>query len=225
MKLNFNYLENRIEMKAGEIRALEIENKSYFYRIISELAAINRGEIIEGIQLYDENDNEMNAENKFSILIDYFDFENYTKKYMSSICKNLGKEIDEIERNEILKIYTKLVKKTEKVVNKFDFSISLKADFDLEKLLKLLNATLVLKETLLENLMLLIDIEKVLNTKKVLVFVNLKEYLEKNEIKELYKYAIYNNINIMLIDSRAYGPCLEYEKKLIIDSNFDEFMI
>lgn len=40
-----------------------------------------------------------------------------------------------------------------------------------------------------------------------------------------YKYAIYNNIKIVLIDSQSYGIKLEYENKLIIDENLDEFVL
>ena len=36
---------------------------------------------------------------------------------------------------------------------------------------------------------------------------------------------IQNKINIILIDSQCYGGTLEYENKLIIDRNLDEFMI
>ena len=78
---------------------------------------------------------------------------------------------------------------------------------------------------MLDNLLLLIDLENTLKFNNILVFVNLKQYLSKNELIEFYKYAIYNKIQILLIDSQAYGVTLEYEKKLIIDENLDEFVI
>lgn len=34
-----------------------------------------------------------------------------------------------------------------------------------------------------------------------------------------------NKIRILLIDSQCYGCTIDYEKKLIIDENLDEFMI
>ena len=81
------------------------------------------------------------------------------------------------------------------------------------------------KDELLDNLLLLIDLENTLKFNNILVFVNLKQYLSKNELIEFYKYAIYSKIQILLIDSQAYGVTLEYEKKLIIDENLDEFVI
>ena len=81
------------------------------------------------------------------------------------------------------------------------------------------------KEELLDNLLLLIDLEKELNSNNILFFVNLKQYLIKEEIKEFYKYSIYNQIKIVMIDSQSYGVNLDNEKKLIIDDNLDEFML
>ena len=75
---------------------------------------------------------------------------------------------------------------------------------------------------MLENLFCLIDLESMFNLDKLLVFVNLKLYLDKDELIELYKYSLYNNVNIILIDSVSYGVKLDYESKLIIDNNLDE---
>ena len=61
--------------------------------------------------------------------------------------------------------------------------------------------------------------------KGILVFINLKQYLSKNELLELYKYSIYNQVQIILIDSQSYGVTLEYEKKLIIDDNLEEIVL
>ena len=81
------------------------------------------------------------------------------------------------------------------------------------------------KDEIIEKLLLLIDIEKIFHINKLLIFVNLKQYLTKEELKELYKYSIYNNVKILLIDSECYGTCNEFEKKLIIDENLEEFVL
>lgn len=80
-------------------------------------------------------------------------------------------------------------------------------------------------DDLLDNLLLLIDLEKVLKINEILFFINLKQYLSQEELIEFYKYAIYNEIKIVLVDSQSYGVKLDYEKKLIIDANLDEFVL
>jgi len=69
------------------------------------------------------------------------------------------------------------------------------------------------------------DIENVFKIDVLLVFVNLKQYLSTNELAELYKYSLYNDVQILLIDSQSYGATIDNEKKLIIDSNLDEFLL
>ena len=81
------------------------------------------------------------------------------------------------------------------------------------------------KEELLDNLLLLIDLETILNSNKVLCFINLKQYLSKEELEELYKYATYNSVNFILIDSIKYNCIKEYEKLIIIDENLEDYML
>ena len=98
-------------------------------------------------------------------------------------------------------------------------------DKDINNIVKLIKLSINYKNDLLDNLLLLIDLEKILKISNILIFVNLKQYLEQEELIELYKYAIYNQIKIILIDSQAYGTKLLYEKKLIIDKDLVEFML
>ena len=97
--------------------------------------------------------------------------------------------------------------------------------FDISIITKMLKVKVNEKEDIMDNLLLLIDIEKELKLNKLLIFINLKQYLNKEELIEFYKYAIYNKLNIILIDSQSYGVTSKYEKKLIIDTNLDELML
>lgn len=223
MKLQINYLENEIIINKGEINSIEVENKTYFYRIIKDLISYNDGGS-ENVIFYDDI-GEIKLENKISLIIDYFNFDLHIKKYTTKILKKIDDEISENERIDLAKIYVKLSEKINKIINNFDFNIEINNDFELEKTLKYLNIGISSKENILENLMLLIELEKTLRLSNLIVFVNLKEYLEKEELVELYKYAIYNDVQLLLIDYRSYGVSLQYEKKLIIDSNLEEFLI
>lgn len=223
MKLHFNYLEHEIDLRDDSISVLEVENKSYFYRIVNDLFLLNVGET-EEVRCYD-GENEVVLENKIHIVVDFFNFDSSIKKYLTSICKNIEKELSEAEKLEIIKKYAKFSKEIEKAINKFDFSIRLNGTLEFEKALKFLNAEIEKKESIFENLILLIDLEKTLRSNKLIVFINLKNYLTKNELIELYKYAIYNDVRLLLVDANTYGIELDFEEKLIIDSNLDEFMI
>lgn len=225
MKLNVNYFENNIEMYSDKVNVIEIENKSYFYRFIKELISITNSEVVEEITFFDNNNKEVNMSTKMKIFVDYFNFEFNSKKYSNDINKYIINEIDENDRINITKNYNKLIESFLKILNKSELPLQLMEEVSVENIIKNLKLTLNEKNNILDNLFLLVELEKILKTNNLLIFINLKQYLKKEELTELYKYSIYNNINIILIDSQSYGTTLEYEKKLIIDVNLDEFLI
>ena len=55
--------------------------------------------------------------------------------------------------------------------------------------------------------------------------MNLKQFLTKEEIIEFYKYATYNSIKIIMIESSKYDYFGDYEKVIIIDQSLEESML
>lgn len=225
MKIKINYLENIISLSNEKIMSIEVENKNYFYRIVSNIYSIINGEVQEDITIYDNNEKELNMSNKIKIFIDYFNMEFDSKKYTNDINKYIINEMDENDKVNLLKSYNKLISSFLKILNKSDLPLQILEEITVENIIKNLKLTINSKNTLLENLMLIIELEKTLKTNNLLVFINLKQYLINQELIELYKYALYNNVIILLIDSQSYGTTIDYESKLIIDSNLDEFML
>ncbi|MCI9434797.1 MAG: type II-A CRISPR-associated protein Csn2 [Bacilli bacterium] len=225
MKLNIKYIDNNILIDNENIYSIEIENKKSFYRLANDFVSISLGNSVDDINLYDDNFEEVNILGKVSIIIDYFNINFDVKKYNAEINKIVLKNIDEKMQQEFLTNYRKLYNSLKKVLNDIDLPLLITNEFDLDNLLKLFKISINKNDNLLDNLLLLIDLEKLLNINKFIIFVNIKQLLDKNELEELYKYALYNSVNLLLIDSQCYGVCLKNEKKLIIDENLDEFMI
>lgn len=225
MKLNIKYIDNNILIDNENIYSIEIENKKSFYRLVNDFVSISFGNSVDDINLYDDNFEEVNILGKVSIIIDYFNINFDVKKYNAEINKIVLKNIDEKMQQEFLTNYRKLYNSLKKVLNDIDLPLLIANEFDLDNLLKLFKISINKNDNLLDNLLLLIDLEKLLNINKFIIFVNIKQLLDKNELEELYKYALYNSVNLLLIDSQCYGVCLKNEKKLIIDENLDEFMI
>ena len=119
----------------------------------------------------------------------------------------------------------KIINLYKKELNNIDLPLVLDTDLDIENITKLIKVSIDTNKELINNLFTLIDLENIFQTKNILVFINLKQYLSKEEIEELYKYSIYNRITLLLIDSQSYGTTLTNERKLIIDENLDEFML
>ena len=225
MNLTIKYLDNDIDIKKNEVYALEIENKNYFYRIVRDLHNICDNNIVDDIYLSDDNNNEINYFDKFKMFIDFFDFNLNSKKITNEIIKYVNKNISVEVKESILNQYNKIIKLYKKELNNIDIPLTIETEIDSDNITKSLKIRIEAKQNLIDNLLLLIDMESILETKNILIFVNLKQYLTKSELEELYKYSIYNGVSILLIDSQCYGGTLNNEKKLIVDENLDEFMI
>jgi len=218
-------IDNEILIEQGSVTVVEIENKSYFYNVISELYSFMNGEVVDTIKFFDNSSKEIMMTGKIEILLNFFNLQFDSKKYISELTKRISNEVTEEQRDEIIKIFKRLQSIYKKMLNNIDLPLSINSDINIDSISKILKIEIKTKNSLLENLLTIIDLERELKLHKLLYFVNLKQYLHIDELKELYKYAIYNQINIVLIDSQSYGTTLEYERKLIIDNNLDEFML
>lgn len=222
MKITVSYLENNIEINNENINVLEIENKKIFFRLINDLNQICNGNVIEEIKTFID-DKEVSIINKVNVISDYFNID--FSKYMLSINKLINENLKDNSDKSLLLLYKKLIQKYNSIISTVDLPIMVNNDVTIESLTKLLKLKINYKNSIIENLFSIIELERSLKSSKFIVFVNLKQYLDDNELKELYKYSIYNNVNIILVDSQCYGCSHDFEKKLIVDDNLVEFMV
>lgn len=223
MNMKINYIDNTIDLK-NSVNVIEIENKNYFYRFVNDLYSIYNIGYSDNISFF-KKDEEKNLNGKIKIFINFFDFQFDSKKYINDLSKYVNENIDESDRNNLFNLYNKIIKLYKRILNNIDLPLNIEENVTIDNLTKLVKLSINYNNELLDNLLLLIDLEKALNTKNILIFVNLKQYLNKTELIEFYKYAVYNEIKLLLIDSQTYGTTVEYEKKLIIDGDLDEFML
>lgn len=225
MNLKINYFDNNIKIENDYIQVIEIENKKTFYRLVSNLYKIKNDEKLDEVFFYDDNNQEINMYNKVDLYVNFFDIDLNSKKNLNALNKNIINSLTDNVKEEILNNFKKLSRSFTKILSDIDLSLSLNDNITVDDIIKLLKISINKTDDLLINLLLLIDLEKVLKINEVLFFINLKQYLSQEELIEFYKYAIYNEIKIVLVDSQSYGIKLDYEKKLIIDANLDEFVL
>ena len=225
MNLKINYFDNNIKIENDYIQVIEIENKKTFYRLVSDLYKIKNDEKLDEVFFYDDNNQEINMYNKVDLYVNFFDIDLNSKKNLNALNKNIINSLTDNVKEEILNNFKKLAKSFTKILSDIDLPLSLNDNITVEDIIKLLKISINKTDDLLNNLLLIIDLEKVLKINEILFFINLKQYLSQEELIEFYKYAIYNEIKIVLVDSQSYGIKLDYEKKLIIDVNLDEFVL
>lgn len=222
MKIKINFIDSIIDFDISNVYAFELYNKKYLYRISDLFYKVSIGELSEEIKLF-KGLEETNISNKLKFFTNYFNFD--YKQYFSDLLKYVNKNIEETSQKNIIKIYYKFINKIKSELADLELPIKIKEYESIEEILKSTKLYIEQKEYLLDNLLLLIDLEKELHLDNILCFLNLKFYLSELELKEFYKYAIYNNIKIIMIDSKEQLHIKNYEKIIVIHENLDENMI
>ncbi len=223
MKLCVSYIDNDIILDSDHITVIEIENKKYFYRFVKSLFDISNNQKNDDIVFYDTNEKEISP--SIEILNNYFEIDVNTKRNIGELYKLIVSNLDGNMIQELTSNYKRIYRTLNKILGNIELPLVTQQEYENDLFLKTFKVAISMKESLLDNLLLIIDVNKLLKLYNIIIFVNLKQYLSKDELQELYKYAIYNNIQILLIDSQSYGTTIEYESKLIIDDSLDEFML
>ncbi len=218
MKFRVSFIETCIETSDEYIRCMEIENKNYFYRLVYLLNNYYENK--------DSND-ELTLIDKFDykLVTDYFNININDKKMLNAVFKFVKENVDEASYDKLLKAYQKIHTLFKTAIYDIDIPITTEEEINMDNIIKLMGIKVKEEEGILKNLLILIELIRELKNYDMLILINLKQYLTNEELQELYKYAIYNKVTILLIDNSCYGIAKKYEKKLIIDDNLEEFVI
>lgn len=226
MILSIFGFENKIIFKEDRVNVLEIYNKKMFYNLVDLINTKCNGEDDENNQIVLlENDQSIKFEGNIFILTDVFNLDLNTKKVLNKIYRLISNNISNRQDYELNNLMLKLRNYFVEEINELPFEFNMSSELETETLLKAFNLKLDVScyITLIEKLEFIIDLIATLGLAKILVIPNLKIYLNETEIVEIYKYAIYNNINLMILENCCYETLLDYEVKNIIDNEFDEF--
>lgn len=222
-------LENDITFAEEYINILQIQDKKLFTNVINSLNDnINNIEDTKERIIILEGDTEIKIEKEVLMIIDVFNIDFNQKKIQSALYNKIEKIYkQEFERmSEFQTIFQKLQLNVLDVFNEFPFEFNYKESIGIQEYLKLLGLKISNnKGKITDTIFSLIDVVKYLSVTKILIFVNLKLYLIDDELKEIYKYAMYKKVNILLIETGEEKEPLENEKILYIDSDYDEIIL
>ncbi len=222
-------LENDIIFKEEYINVLQIQDKKLFTNVINSLNDnINNIEDTKERIIILDNDIEIKIEKEVLMIIDVFNIDFNQKKIQSALYNKIEKIYkQEFERmSESQTIFQKLQLNVLDVFNEFPFEFNYKESIGIQEYLKLLGLKISNnKGKIIDTVFSLIDVVEYLSAAKLLVFVNLKLYPSDDELNEIYKYAMYKKVNILLIETGEEKEPLENEKILYIDSDYDEIVL
>jgi len=223
MKLRINGFENEINLNDNKVNLIQIDNPKLLVHIIETInEKINELENNEIILLNDNNE-ELNFSKEVILIFDVFNIDYNSRKYINKIYEYIKDNIELAQDGFIDKLNDNIRRKILSELNELPFNFSIKDSVDIIDLLKVYNIKIDQYSymNVLERLELLIEIMSVLDIGKVLIIPNLKSYMIEEDLLELYKYALYNNISLIILEKQK-SKKLKYEQILSIDNEFDE---
>ena len=226
MKIKIKGFENELKLNADDkCYSIQIENKKLYQSILSE--CINEDDEKQLI-LIDNKENSCEIEKHILFISDPYNEEVNNKKILTKIYEIISKSINEnIEL--ITKIDTNLYKIREIIINEAnELPIEFESldDIKITDILTLFKLKIDTKSyiTIVDRINLMIEIMSIIKSDLILCFFNLKSILEKQQIIEIEKYALYHNIKLLLIEPNLYDN-IENEITLQINKNFEDEII
>lgn len=220
--------ENKIIFKSEKINVLEIYDKKSFANFIGYINEQCNGEGEEDNRIVLMNDSKRQKIGKnIFLLTDLFNIDFNSKKILNKIYAVIEQNIKNRQDDEINKIILSLRKYLIDEINEIPFEFNMNSDIDVQDLLKIFNVKIDTScyISIVEKIEFIIDIISNFKIAEILVIPNLKTYLNEYELLEIYKYSIYNNVNLLLVENVLENKLLKYEQKNIIDENFDEMLL
>lgn len=227
MKLKINGFENEIQFDDEHINVLTINNSKCFSHIIGILNDKINGIESNEIFLLDEKNQEIKMDKKAYIVLDVFNIDYNSRKVLNKIYDIIAENIEKNQDYKVDKMVMELRNYIIQEINELPFEFVMKSELEIPEILKLYNLKIddVNYTSILEKVEILIDIISTLKFADILIIPNLKLFLSSEELVELYKYSLYNNIKLLLIERKSINKKLNYEKIMYIDENFDEIIL
>ena len=224
MRLSFSGLERPIDIVGGRPYVLEVENQALFTRLCQSLRGGEGRFAPEPYTVWNE-EVELRPEAAMLFVDSPLDLPWDDKALMGEVTKRFERMLldDEELRGEIDVAAQSIVSKFLSLGMDFNADYYFGIEWDVRRFAKTFGFGIDrTQNTLLDSLIDFMSLALDASCQKVLVFVNLKTFLTKNELRELYKHAFFSKIHLLLIENRRDEADYEYEQKRTIDLHFLE---
>lgn len=226
MKLKINGFTNELEFYEDKVNLLVIKDTKCYTNIIQKLNDKIEGLESDEIFLLDENDKELKIKKEMYMLLDLFNIQYNSKKILEKIYEKIANNIENSDNTKLQSMLVELRKYIVEEINELPLEFTMSDNINIVNMLKLYDVKIdtLAYGTILERIEFLIDLNAILNIFNIIVIPNLKIFLSEKELIELYKYSLYNNVKLLVIE-KNFEKKLEYEHIWLIDESFDDYII
>lgn len=219
MKLQLKNFNFNVDLD-DKINTIIIENTIEYRKIVNSF--INELNIKDGNILLSKDIELLMPDKYLFTFYDYFSFD-INKYALNKFYKKL-KEISMLEySSETSNLKNKIEEYVYKITKEYDLYLDISCDLDIIEILKSLNVKIKQYDKLsLDKIINYMNIISEIFNIKYFVFISVKNYLTEKEILDFYKYIIYNEFNVVLVEPNNVKTIQTKEKTYIIDKDLCE---
>ena len=217
MKLVHSEYDIKIELKENNVNLLVIENRKLMTELVYEL--YNQCNGLDGRFVLSNDMKELKIDKEASIVLEPFTINCNDRKVISKLYQELEELALENLYAESMELYSNILKYSNELCQMVPYNLKIRSDLTPTDIIKLSNVKIEedggsLLEKLVNYLGVMCNICRI----KLVIFVNIKTFLNNDELEELYKYANYNKIQLLMIES-IYNNDIMCEKTIVIDKD------
>lgn len=225
MNIAFSGLDAPVKVTPGFTTTLQIENEMFFSRIVRSLSYPDGHFALEPFTLW-ADDNELRPSAALMFVSDVLVLPWDDRSLMGEVTKRFERWFleDEDLRREVEEfdavLSSKLLEMGFGMNSDFQFAL----EWDLKKYLKFRGFGVGIQDdaTLLDNIIDFLSLALDAGCKKTIVFVNLKTFLTKNDLKTFFEHVFYSKLSVLLLENKQDNVEHDYEQKTVVDQLFLE---
>lgn len=226
MKLVFEGLEQALEIDSGFPSVFQVENQALFSRLVGSLVSQEGRYAKEAYSLW-ENEEEVSPKGSFLFVPDVFNLPWDDRSLLGEVVKRIEKDLidDEDTRMGLEKVEQVFASRLMELSGGLSADYAFGIEWNLPKCLKMLGfgVDAMPEEKLIDSLISFLSLALDAKCSKVLLFVNLKTFLTKNELKRLYEHIFYTKTKVLMLENKHDVESYQYERKQVIDLDFLEY--
>lgn len=219
MKLVHKYLSRPLVLEENKVNVVVIENPDMLTGMIDDM--LNEIEEKNERYILSHDDSRIDISKHIELITDVFSLDINDKKFLNKLYADLKTEasndkfyVKTMELNSMISAYLS------DLTDLDGFSVMHEEDGDLSYIFKAFNLRFCDEAVgLCEKVAEYITVCNEFLKKDIFIFVNLKSFINDVEISELYEYAFYKKIHLILLENHCSNNVLTDEDVRIIDND------
>lgn len=222
MRLANKYFETIFDINCDIINTLVVENQEFFRSCVHGMQNLYDKE--ESDFIFSDNYEEIVLGEKIELISDYINLDRNDKRLANGLVKFFTRAMAE-RSIEFAEYFAQGYALLNSISDEMYPNVDFEEEVDYASFVKLFKPMFVYKvKEFLEKLLLYVDALVEFCDIKIIVLINVKSYLNREEFFELFKHARYMQVPLFCIESHETYK-LEDEKITIIDCDLCEIVI